>query len=72
MCIDLLKKDGELRSNEELESQNIHIDWWPRAQLESNYCSLLIHELNFFKKLINTRTGVLLLHNGIYRVITYF
>ena len=34
---DVLKNNCELRSREELETQNIYLDWWSRAQLESRY-----------------------------------
>lgn len=34
---DLLRKDGTLKNNIELERQGTHLDWWTRMQLESRY-----------------------------------
>lgn len=33
----LLNKDGTLKTNDDLKTQNIKLDWWTRAQLESRY-----------------------------------
>ena len=60
---DNAKKDGELRSKEELESQNVYIDWWPRAQLESRYAKdktegFYSEQTTFDKLLLGTKEQI--------------